>query len=259
MEPLEGQDGCYNLVQTMLILSVGMPRAGSGWYYNLMHDLILAAGGKDSRQIRKQYHLESILTEVNCNIGALTPRRLLLALLPSLFRNTYVFKAHAAPTPAARWLLQRGWMKAAYIYRDPRDALLSAYENGMRARQKGNRNAFADLVDFDRALEFMRQYVAISEQWLQIPCVLSTRYEDLLSDYFSEAQRLAKFLGVEGGSAEVQAVIDRYQPQHSRQDQRGLHFRQGKVGRHRQVFSEEEVQILDRTFQPYLLAHGYPL
>ena len=36
----------------MLILSVGMPRAGSGWYYNLTHDLIVSSGGQDARQVR---------------------------------------------------------------------------------------------------------------------------------------------------------------------------------------------------------------
>ncbi|MCS7247753.1 MAG: sulfotransferase domain-containing protein [Anaerolineales bacterium] len=241
----------------MLILSVGMPRAGSGWYYNLMHDLVVAAGGTDARQIRSRYHLESILTEVNCNLGALTPRRLLLSLLPSVFGHTYVLKAHAAPTLLAKWLLRWGWMKAAYIYRDPRDALLSAYENGQRARKRGNRNAFAELIDFEHALRFMRQYVAISEQWLAIPWVLSTRYEDLLEEYPIEANRLAHFLGVDAAKAPIQAVIERYQPRSARKDQIGLHFRQGKVGRHRQVFGERELEILNQTFAPYLRARGY--
>jgi hypothetical protein len=34
----------------MIILSIGMPRAGSGWYYNLTNDLMLAAGAQD-RQV----------------------------------------------------------------------------------------------------------------------------------------------------------------------------------------------------------------
>lgn len=241
----------------MLILSVGMPRAGSGWYYNLMHDLVVAAGGKDARQIRTRYHLESILTEVNCNIGALTPRRLLLSLVPSLLGDTYVFKAHAAPTPLAKWLLQRGWIKAAYIYRDPRDALLSAYENGKRAREKGSYNAFAELTDFNHALEFMRLYVAISDQWLAIPEVLATRYEDLLVNYEHEALRLANFLSVDPANPQIQAVLQRYQPQRAQEEQKGLHFRQGKIGRHRQAFSETELEILNQTFRPYLSAHGY--
>ena len=92
----------------MIILSVGMPRAGSGWYYNLTNDLVVASGYQDGRQIRKRYHLQNILTEVNCNIGALTPRRLLAVLLPSLMGNTFVIKAHAAPTPFALRLILMG-------------------------------------------------------------------------------------------------------------------------------------------------------
>ena len=82
----------------MIILSAGMPRAGSGWYYNLTHDLVVAGGGSDTRQVRRRYHLGGVLTEVNCNIGALTPWRLLAVLPPSLLGNTYTIKAHAAPT-----------------------------------------------------------------------------------------------------------------------------------------------------------------
>ncbi len=91
----------------MIILSVGMPRAGSGWYYNLTNDLMLANGAQDAHQIRQRYRLQGILTEVNCNIGALTPRRITAVMLPSLLGNTFVIKAHAALTPYARFMIQR--------------------------------------------------------------------------------------------------------------------------------------------------------
>ena len=35
-----------------LVLSVGMPRAGSGWYYNLTQDLVIASGGVNTKEIR---------------------------------------------------------------------------------------------------------------------------------------------------------------------------------------------------------------
>mgnify|MGYP001139047165 CR=1 FL=1 len=35
----------------MIVLSVGMPRAGSGWHYNLIHDLMEAAGYTDAQAI----------------------------------------------------------------------------------------------------------------------------------------------------------------------------------------------------------------
>ena len=126
----------------MIILSVGMPRAGSGWYYNLTNDLMLANGAQDARQIRQRYRLQGILTEVNCNIGALTPRRITAVMFPSVLGNTFVIKAHAALTPYARFMIQRGLIRSSYIYRDPRDALLSVMENGQRAVQRGQPKCF---------------------------------------------------------------------------------------------------------------------
>ena len=191
----------------MIILSAGMPRAGSGWYYNLTHELALAAGFQDAHQIRKKYHLQSILTEVNCNIGALTARRLLFLMLPSLLGNTFVVKAHAAPHTFALWLIQRGSIRPAYIYRDPRDAMLSAFENGQRAIQKGRPNAFSHLTDFDAALQFILEYIHIWEAWMACDKALHTRFEDLLGQYDVEVDRLIRFLGVPKRTDAVQAVV----------------------------------------------------
>jgi len=242
----------------MMILSIGMPRAGTGWYYNLTNDLMLAHGAQDARQIRKRYHLESILTEVNCNIGALTPRRLLAALAPSLFGNTYVIKAHAGPTSVARLLLRAGAIRVAYLYRDPRDAMLSAMENGRRALQRGNANAFSPYAEFEPALQFMQKQMAVWEAWIKCPQALHARYEDLLLDYDTQAHRLARFLKVDPSAPEMQAVITRYRPEKAQTDQKGIHFSQGKIGRFRQKMSAEQQSVLLQTFGPYLERMGYP-
>ena len=111
----------------MIILSVGMPRAGSGWHYNLIHDLMKTLGAVDARDIRERYRLQAILTEVNNNIGVLSARRLGLVTLPVLVGNTFVIKAHAGPTLSSRTLQSLGLLRVTYIYRDPRDAMLSAF------------------------------------------------------------------------------------------------------------------------------------
>lgn len=241
----------------MIILSVGMPRAGSGWFYNLTHDLVVASGGQDARQIRQRYRLQSVLTEVNCNIGALTLRRLLAVWLPSRLGNTFVIKAHAAPTPIGRLFIRSGWMRAAYIYRDPRDAMLSAYENGQRAMQKGRPNAFSGLTDFDRALNFMQGYVDISTAWLSCPAVLNTRYEDLLMDYPVETDRLVNFLKLDPRNEAIRQVIEKYRPEQGMADRKGLHFSKGKIGRFRQKWSHAQLELLAQQFESYLIQAGY--
>ena len=121
----------------MIVLSVGMPRAGSGWHYNVIHDLMATTGCADARDIREKYRLQKILTEVNCNIGVLSARRLGMVTVPALMGNTFVIKAHAGPSAWSRLLEGLGLLRVTYIYRDPRDAMLSAFDFGQRAMGKG--------------------------------------------------------------------------------------------------------------------------
>jgi hypothetical protein len=246
----------------MLILSAGMPRAGSGWYYNLTHDLVVAGGGQDARDIRRRYHLGRVLTEVNCNIGALTPWRLLVVLPPSLMGNTFAIKAHAAPTPFALRLMRGDLLRTAYIYRDPRDAMLSAYDNGQRALKKGRPNAFSHLTDFDKAVEFMLEYLRIWQAWDGCQLALHARYEDLLTDYDGEAARLAVFLDLDPGNPSVQAALEKCRPERARgtqaqSGQKGIHFNKGVIGRFRQRTTPEQQELMAEKFGPYLERMGY--
>lgn len=240
----------------MIVLSVGMPRAGSGWHYNLVHDLMKTTDCVDAREIREKYRLQNILTEVNCNIGVLSARRLGMVTIPALMGNTFVIKAHAGPTSASRFLQSLGLLRITYIYRDPRDAMLSAYDYGQRALQKGRPNAFSHLTDFQKSLSFILEYVRIWEKWTKEKNVLIARYEDLLVEYDNEAAKLVGFLELNGNSPEVQKVIESYRPG-AAEGQQGLHFYKGKIGRFRESYSAEEQMILKDKLGPYLVKMGY--
>lgn len=240
----------------MIVLSVGMPRAGSGWHYNLVHDLMKTTGCVDAREIREKYGLQNILTEVNCNIGVLSARRLGMVAIPALMGNTFVIKAHAGPSAASRLLRSLGLLRITYIYRDPRDAMLSAYDYGQRALQKGRPNAFSHLTDFQKSLSFIMEYVRIWEKWTREKNVLIARYEDLLTDYSNESARLVSFLQLNGSSPDVQQVIESYRPG-AAEGQQGLHFYKGKIGRFREAYSVEEQAILREKLSPYLVKMGY--
>jgi hypothetical protein len=243
----------------MIILAVGMPRAGSGWHYNLVHDLMATTGCADARDIRKLYGLESILTEINCNIGVLSARRMLMVTRPALLGHTFVIKAHSAPTLWARALMQGGLLRILYIYRDPRDAMLSAFDYGRRAEEKGRPNAFSHLTDFPKAVDFIAEYVAGWEQWMQTPGALKTRYEDLLMNYATEAGRIVRFLGLDAELDKVKAIVAQYQPGGDGQGQQGTHFFKGQIGRFRGRYSAEEQKILVEKFGAALKKMGYDI
>lgn len=242
----------------MIVLSVGMPRAGSGWHYNLVHDLMKTTDCADAREIREKYRLQKILTEVNCNIGVLSARRLGMVSIPAMMGNTFVIKAHAGPTAASRLLQSLGLLQITYIYRDPRDAMLSAYEYGRRVLERGRPNAFSHLTDFQKSLTFIMDYVRIWEKWTLEKNVLISRYEDLLTDYDKEAAKLVAFLNLNGSSPEVKKVTVSYRPGVA-EGQQGLHFYKGKIGRFRELYSAEEQAIMKDKMGPYLVKMGYEI
>jgi hypothetical protein len=240
----------------MIVLSVGMPRAGSGWHYNLIHDLMQTTNCADARDIRVKYRLQNILTEVNNNIGVLSVRRLGMVTIPALMGNTFVIKAHAGPTGASRLIQRLGLLRITYIYRDPRDAMLSAFDFGQRALTKGRPNAFSHLTDFQKSLDFIMDYVLIWEKWMKEKQVLTARYEDLLTNYNEEVTRLVGFLKLDGSRPDVQKVIEAYRPG-AAEGQQGLHFYKGKIGRFRESYSAEEQKILQQKIGSSLKRMGY--
>jgi hypothetical protein len=240
----------------MIVLSVGMPRAGSGWHYNLIHDLMKTQGSAEATEIRERFHLEKVLTEVNCNIGVLSLRRLALVSVPAFLGHSFVIKAHSRPTSPYRILRAVGLVRATYIYRDPRDAMLSAMNYGERALEKDRPNAFSHLADFGTAVDFMDQYLRVWDAWMTEKGVLTSRYEDLLQNYDSEALRLGEFLGLDSRQIAVQAAINRFRPEQAGGHQ-GTHFFKGRIGRFREAFSSEQQAILAQRFGPHMERMGY--
>jgi hypothetical protein len=212
----------------------------------------------DARIIREKYRLQSILTEVNCNIGVLSLRRMGMVSLPALVGNEFVIKAHAGPSVSSRLLQSMGMLRITYIYRDPRDAMLSAYDYGQRSLQKGRPNAFSHLTNFEKSLEFIVEYARIWEKWMKEKNVHVARYEDLLTDYDNEAKRLVEFLDLDGSRPEVRDVTEHYRPG-TGEGQQGLHFFKGKIGRFRESYTPEQQAVLKDRLGGYLSKMGYDL
>lgn len=242
----------------MIILSVGMPRAGSGWHYNLIHGLMKTTGSYDAREIREKYRLQNILTEVNCNIGVLSLRRLTRVMIPSLLGKTFVIKAHAGPTIWSRLFTKLGLLRVTYIYRDPRDAMISAYDYGQRVLKNGRTNVFSQMRDFDESIDFMKDYIRIWEKWQSENDVLIARYEDLLREYDTEAFRLVEFLKLDGSRPEVQKVIEAYRPGKA-EGKQGTHFHKGKVGRFRESYSTDQQKVMENKFGSVLVKMRYEI
>lgn len=242
-----------------VVISVGMQRAGSAWYYSLTHELWVAMGGQDAHQVREKFHLDKILTAANNNMGKMTARKLIQVIWPSFLGYSFVIKSHQGPTWFLKFLHRLGWVKLTYIYRDPRDAALSAHEFGQRVlREKGRPNGFTKLDTVEKAIDRMVEMSRIWKQWTKVPGVPITRYEDLLTDYDHQVKRLTDYLGLDMNNPVLQDIVEKNRPGRAADGQIKTHFYKGQIGRFRDSFTAEQKQYALLHLGPYLEQMGYP-
>lgn len=248
----------------MLVMSCSMTKAGSGWYHSMTNDLLVAAGHQDKVQVRDQHGLGDILEYDNCHLSRPNLLKIRRLVRVGDQGNTYCVHVHCGPIPSVRYYMGRSRIRATYIYRDPRDVVVSAYRHGVRERQAGLLvSNFAKLRTIRIAAYWVR--------WRQLPRyaawrrtdprhVLMTRYEDLLADPVAELERLVGFLDLDVPAAILPGIVDRYSRNRgAARRQPGLHFDRGVAGRFREELTGSEIALCNRIFRPYLIAMGYPL
>jgi len=245
----------------VIVMSVGMQKAGSAWYFNITNDLLIAAGHQDIRVLRERFHLQNFMTKVNCNMGSLKTHKLVIVSLPHWLGNTYTIKTHDLLTPAALWMIKRGFMKATYIYRDPRDVAMSVFEHGERIRTKGIRSqaGFDLLTSIEEAIRFTSQLLLVWESWVQCGEALLVRYESLRRDALHEAERMVDFLELDLPKETISEVVERYDIKQVRKGLSpvDLHFYKGQTGRWKEAMTPSQKALCQDLFGKLLPRMGY--
>ncbi len=249
-----------------IVLVAGMPRAGTAWYFSLVNDLWLAHGGQDARELRSRYHLEKYVSRGNAQIDLTLPSLLLVAW-PFVLGYTYVHKTHDSPAahpsrPVSRWLtlcyLKKHWFTPLYIYRDPRDVILSAYEYGRRKAEIGHPNAFtAQVPSIEAGVDWVKLYLKNWAWWMNYPGIVATRYEDFITEYDHLLARVLDYLQFDLKDDTVQAIAEKYRP--GQPPQPGTHFHKGVVGRFQGIFTPKQIQLCAEQLGPYIREMGYSL
>jgi len=216
----------------------------------------------DKIEVRTHYDLSDILKYDNCHISHLTYFKMRRLIAASDDGNTFCVHTHRGATPAVRYYMRRGKVKATYIFRDPRDVVLSAYQHGIRERKSGLRwRNFAKLRTIKLAILWvMFRQIPRYRSWKRQDreLVHFARYEDLVRDTRGEMERLARFLGLEVSDEKIDEIIRRYDREGLKEKKvDSFHFYKGQIGRFREELASEELVLCNRLFRRVLLEMGY--
>lgn len=244
----------------MIIISAGMQKAGSAYIFNMLNDLCSLSGGEDVRNIKKKYHLDGLLRHYNCNVGTLTGHKILRLLWYSRREGPFVVKTHRGPTRLLRFLLRTGMVKVVYIFRDPRDALLSAMDHGRRIAAAGEIHTFAALLSFDQAFTAVKAWASKWQQWSACGGVHLLRYEDLLSDPAKEMEKIVAYLGFDARPVDIAATLAAYNREKAGASDKSeyLHFNVGISSRYRSEMPEDQKRRFRLEMGELLARMGYP-
>lgn len=252
----------------MIVLSAGMQRSGTRWYYNLISDVMVAAGHPPGAKVREEYDLD-FLYMPNCNLRHIKARSLKRLNEVSEQGVSFLVKTHCGPTPLFRRFLNEGRMKATYIYRDLRDVILSGLERGDKIRAAGEARrcfrigpyrTFARLHTLEGSIIWAKwQLFSRWKAWMRCKGVLFVRYEDLITDTTGQLKRFADYVDLDLPETKLQEIVDSYKRERAIKGEIKMpkSLEKGIVGRYKEVFTDEQQQMCLDRLGPALKQMGY--
>lgn len=181
-----------------LMICAGMESAGTAWFFQLATDLLIEVGETPARELRDTHDLASTMRGENCNVGNELGQEVWDNLKDLASKHRFVVKSHGAPSAPFTDLISSGEVRAAYIYREPGAAALSAWNRGRRNREQGDEGApFTRLKSGYHAIAKMRlRQLPRFYRWSRQPNCLLVRYEDLCDDPRRVVDDLVDLMGL---------------------------------------------------------------
>jgi hypothetical protein len=247
----------------MIVISAGMVKSGSLWYYRLIDELLVASKKKTDLLAPTHEPIEAFHQGDKIKSG-LTFSELNRLSKSARLGFSYPVKTHSAPTLSLPLFgsLTRG-IKISYIYRDPRDVVLSVLDHAKKAREQDIRINLRDITSFSQAVDFVEVELVKWKKWKIYASffeVHMVKYEHLVDDTMSELKRLAAFLRLNAPEEKLKHIIKK----HSRQSNKEIekitnrtHLNKGIAKRYLEEMDQGLLNHCERRFMPYLEDMGY--
>ena len=231
----------------------------------MLVDIVGEVTGSNTRQLRDRYAVHGLLQRYYTPTFKVRFSRRRLRRLDAILLDghTLVFKTHRPPTASLRDRIAEGSAVATYMFRDPRRVVLSALEQGAKARSQGALpfRSFARLTNFDRAVRWLqRDLLPVWQEWTSIDRVLTFRYEDLVADPCGTMARILAHHGIAAPPEVVDRVVRAYGAAEIRDDtiRKALDLDKSIAERPRIVLTSDQQRHLQQILEPTLLRMGYP-
>jgi hypothetical protein len=225
-----------------------LQKSGSTLIANLEEDILLASGKRCGQsQVRKKFNGRYI-QKLNLKIT-------LQLILYNLIYGSFVIKTHTKPDRYVRFLVNLGFAKATYSYRDPRDVMLSAVDHGNRSRAGLDpRQSFLNFKSIENAIPLTIELMKICHRWHRFGKAFFIRYEDFMENPALSMEEVFKYLKIHVGSGTIREIAAK----HEKNKQNSHNFNKGITYRYKTELTEEQLKESTQAFSKYLKLLKYP-
>jgi hypothetical protein len=230
----------------MLVLIYGIPKSASTFAAELARSLAQAEG--EQQAILRTRYLG------DCNAGGYVNDFELLRELAEVVPRAerLILKTHGPRTPVIDELERSGVLRTIVTYRDPRDAALSAFEAGQKARSMEDESqGFFRLETLDDAIDYIVRHIdRVTRGWLLAAAPLKLQYGCLTRSPLNASLSIARHIGLESVDVEG-ATSDLVKGQ-----RRVYNFNVGAIGRYADEFSKAQLAKVRNSLSDYLAYCG---
>ncbi len=230
-----------------------MPKSGSGWYFNMINDLMIEYGFDDVRKLKMDYNLENILLYYNCNIGELTSANIDPILQLDRENHSFTIKTHCGPGGYIVELQRQYQIKTIYIFRDPRAVALSVYDHGALQRSSGQNGSFASILSFEDSIEFAKQQFNVWKEWSFFAGTFLVKYEALLENPVNVINTTTVNLGITPDPEKTRKIVETNLVGKKME----MHFNVGEAYRYKRVWTAEQKKYANEELSDMIFQMGY--
>lgn len=241
----------------MFVLSAGMPKSGSAYFYNVINSLVAETGGRDAREIKSQWRLEKLMKWYNNNVDLLSLTDLTKLWIISLISGKFTVKTHAKPNQVMKTGNSLNIYKVIYCYRDPRDAILSAIDHGKRISAKGETHTFAAIKDYNDAIILAKRWIDVWDNYKQMPNSLSLSYEYMIDNPISTTKKIEDFLDISVTDECRNSILWKYNKNNVNQLSDIMHLNKARTNRYKTEMPESIQQKCLNEFGSSIKEMGY--
>ncbi|MEG3990191.1 sulfotransferase domain-containing protein [Microcoleus sp. S28C3] len=227
-----------------------MPKSGTTFIMRYQLDLINHAMPQNGvEEVQKQFPGGKFFPSIDCEKVEML-RRI------SAENGDCLIKTHSAPSFSIKELVDKGEVKAAFCFRDPRDTMLSAIDHGERTR-KGldSTGAFADIYTLKDAIPLAEYSIKVYYKWREYGQAIFIQYEELMSNKLGYLRDIAAYFGYKCEEDVLLAIFQK----HEKIKEQARNFNKGVINRWKSEMSQEDLMFCNEIFKADLLAMGYKL